>query len=402
MQKKMSCFLFNTLRLFLIMGSLSCSDFRKQSSDVPAPQLGDDTQLARFGIALAEKNTASFAQEAVAFRDQLQVSCYGLRPLRAYKNLLRSYYHLNAFAIAQLQPTPTEVPLSNAYSTLLNRCMVDVKVLEVKNKEALTEKLDPSIKGMNAIEYLLFDQDLMSRCNIKKYPQIATWNQLSDQVKRQDRCAAALSYADLLVQQAQQWEANWNPQSPTYNNTLQLFAYTDSAAKSVANMVHALSAIEKIKDFYLGEPLGLNALCTNEEGKCVDSVPHAFSKAGFLAIDTALEGFSQAFQGDGNSSDFSLATFIQRKNHPEIVEKINAAVADAEQMTFALQAQKDFKTWVADMDPTRCKNTTLENPEEPICVLFKKVELVTDIFKSDVLTLMSLELSTSLPQGDND
>lgn len=400
MHVKVSDFVFNSLRLLLIISSLSCSDFRKQKSEVPLPQLNDDTQLANYGMALAEKNTASFAKEAVIFRDQLQRTCYGLRPRRAYQNLLRSFYHLNSFAIAQLQSSTSETPLSHAFSSLLNRCMVDIKVLEVKNKDVLSEKLDPSVKGMNAIEYLLFSPDLTSRCNVKKYPQIAAWNQLSDHEKRQDRCAAAISYTDLLVQQAQQWEANWNPQSPNYNQTLQLFSYTDSATKSVAHMIHAMSAIEKIKDFYLGQPLGLNAMCASEDGKCVDSLPHPFANAGFLAIDSALEGFSQAF--NGTMGDFSLATFIQRKNHPEIVLKLNAVIDDAVQTIRDMQAQKDLKTWTEEMDPALCKKTTLDNPEEPVCVLFKKVELITDIFKTDILTLMSLELSTTLPQGDND
>ncbi len=88
MWKKRSGFCLNILRLLVITSGLSCSEFGKQDTDLSTPPLDDTNQLALYGMTLAKDNSTSFLQEALVFRDQLRVSCLGLRPRRYYDKLL--------------------------------------------------------------------------------------------------------------------------------------------------------------------------------------------------------------------------------------------------------------------------------------------------------------------------
>jgi uncharacterized protein len=399
---------FLTLTFFLMT---SCSDFSEQETQSSTPSSTSELKLANYGLSLVKNNATSFLESAQKFQKSLVEFCSSDIPNKTIKNslankrfeeLLRSYYELHGFAIANLQPTETTSPLTELHYRTLNRCFVDVQVLNTKNKQNNLETMHVSVKGLNAIEYLLYDTELKSQCNIKKHPEIAIWNSLPSTEKKADRCEHALFLTDNLVKKAEEISSSWNPKNPEYEKNLNLSEFTVSEKNMIKNMVRALSMLEEIKDEDLGKPLGLNSLCTNDtDNKCVDAVQHTYSGLSLMAIVSSLESFKKIFNGE-NIEDFSMNDYLEEKGQMQIGIKMNRAINDAIETAEKIANQQTFLSAVQNLNVQACRETTLENPQEPICLLFKKVELITDIYKSDLLTYMSLEIQTSIPQGDND
>ncbi len=385
----------------------SCSDYGKQETEVKARQSTPEVQLANFGLSLAQKNASDFSQAANQLTISLQNLCSHVEVpgalvsvTYAYEKLVEKFYLLQGFAIGLQKADTDQSPLNAIHYRTLNRCLVDTLVVETKNKQPLSPT-HPSVLGLYAIEYLLFEKTLVSHCNIKAYPQMEIWNQIPDTEKKRDRCLHAQTLAKQINHFAQKIKNDWDPQSASYEQNLNTLEYTKSETLALKNMVQALSALEKVKDYDLGKPLGLNSLCTNESGKCPEDVQHPYSQLSLVAVISSLKAFQNFFNGT-DPEDFSVSAYLRAKKQYDLDLRINTLISQALATSIKLNQVSTLSQLVENMNPISCKKTTLSEPNEPVCFLFKQVEHITDVYKSDLLTFLSLEIDQSIPQGDND
>lgn len=401
-----------SLLILTITFCCSCSDYAKQENTTGARQQSPETRLTLFGLSLAKKNADDFYSAVEGLNKALESECASSRILsntgetsaarKTYETVLRKFYLLQGFALGNQKTDDTQAPLNDIYYRTLNRCLLDTIVLDTKNKQPLSPaSFHASVSGLSAIEYLLFDKKMFSSCNKKAYPQMEQWNQLPESEKKKDRCFHAQVLGQRLQESAQKIVKDWTPQSAESLNNLKALEYTKSEAIALKNMVQAISYLEKVKDFELGKPLGQNSLCTNETGKCPEDIQHVDSQLSLVAVISSLESFQQFLNGI-NPTDYSIKSYLQDKNQNALAEQINSAVEQALDTANNLNKESTLLQLVENMNPVLCQQTTIDQPVEPVCFLFKQVESITKIYKSDLLTFMSLEINHSIPQGDND
>lgn len=400
------------LLLILLLNS-SCSDYAKQETTTPVGKVTSDESLTRFGLRLVKKNVDDFSSTSQKFQKVLNQYCSSLEksPIidqravsSALQELTFEYYKLQGFAVANIklqEESPGKESLQDINYSTLNRCLVDAQVIVTKNKGLAPEPLHPSVKGLFAIEYLLFDNQLVSNCNPKAQPLTVEWNALPTPQKRKDRCQHAMVLAEKISSQAFSLSQSWVPESADYQNNLLLLEYTKSDKAAVKNIVTAMGALEVIKNYTLGKPLGLNSLCIDDSGKCVNDVPHPYSNLGLTAVIAGVESYKDIFNGF-SETDYSIKNYLSDKKQQALVDKMNSALDQALLTANRLNQEQPLSSWVQKMDPALCKQTTLQDPKEPICLLYKEVEQITDLYKTELLTFMSLESQSSIPQGDND
>lgn len=380
--------------LALLLLNTSCSDFSEQEVSSINPMQSSEEQLAKSGLDLMEKNTQGLAQSVRNLHSVLENSCEDSSKENkniesAYRNLIQQFYHFSLFSLA----TKSE----EIYYSILNRCLVDTQVILTKQKELLPETLHPSIKGLLAIEYLLFEKSLVSACSPSTQPQTVQWNALSEAEKRKDRCRHALVLTQKVKSWTDQLEKKWSAKSNSdYEKNLTELEYTHSPKNLVKLTIQYMGNLEKSKDNILGIPLGLNSLCESETQKCVEKVPFVYSDLGLSAVVGALQSFKSIF--------LNVEKYLNQKGKNDLASNIKQAVNTALATAQLLDTTQGLRTYVVNMNPQLCRSTTLDplKPNEPICLLFKQVELITDIYKTDLLTFMSLEVQSDIPQGDND
>lgn len=383
------------IRIGFVLAITSCSEFSKQEVDSSSATISSEEQLAQSGLQLMQQNIQELSKSARDLQQTLKIECDSFSKneenkalFSSYKELIRKYYQFSLFSLA----TTTE----DIFYPILNRCIVDTQVILTKQKNLLPENLHPSIKGLLAIEYLLFEKSLVSVCSPNAQPQTAEWNALSESEKRQDRCQHAIVLTEKIIAFTDALEQKWTPNNPNYQKTLMELEYTHSPKNLVKTIVQFMGNLEKSKDNILGIPLGLNSQCQNEAQKCVDKVPFVYTDLGLTALVGALQSFHSVF--------INLEKYLKQKGQTVLSDQLKQAIAIALRHGQKLESTQSFLPFVLGMNPQLCRETTLDplKPNEPICLLFKQVELITDIYKTDLLTFMSLEVQSEIPQGDND
>lgn len=382
------------LGVVFVVINTSCSEFSKQEVGASNTTQSIEEQLAQAGLALMENNTQNLAKSVRTLYQALENSCDDVSKENknissAYRNLVQEYYNFSLFSLAT---THEEI-----YYSILNRCLVDTQVLLTKQKELLPENLHPSIKGLLALEYLLFEKTLISSCSPNAHPQTAQWSSLSESEKRKDRCQHARVLTQKMMAWTDQLEKKWSAISnPDYEKNLTTLEYTHSPKNLVKLIIQYMGNLEKSKDAILGIPLGLNSQCENEAQKCVEKIPFVYSDTGLSAIIGALQSFSSVF--------VNVEKYLNQRGQTALAMDLKQALDVALNQAQRLDALQGLRPFVVNMNPQLCRETTLDplKPHEPICLLFKQVERITDIYKTDLLTFMSLEVQSDIPQGDND
>lgn len=402
-----------TIFFFCLVLCSSCSEYREQKNKGSTHDT-DEFRLASMGIALTQQNTSLFLKNSLSLQTNIESSSSRLEqdPLAisddgdlvsSFKKTVQSFYSLREMALGEMQATDTIDPLANIYYSSLNRCLVDLLVLNLRDKEPLPEQLHPSLKGLAALDYLLFEPSLQSSCNLKKYPQLASWNDLPPLEKKKNRYLLAKELNKQIVSFAKTMQEKWNDQSPQYSLTMQSIEITKSDTLAVKNIVQALASLEKIKDQDLGSALGLNTSCSSLTGKCPENTPFPYSGASLNGILGSLKTWQMFLNGPIQSDNLTLSSYLSLKDQGSLAENFNKVVTEA--IATAEQIDKDnvsLQTLIDKMDSESCRQTTLEQPKVPICFLYRQIENLTNLYKSDLLTFMSLKINHSLPQGDND
>lgn len=437
--------------LVISMVTVSCSDFTNQqrivngansqdqqgandnsktSGDLPAelqnPNLGNFSEakmLVNIGLNVQYKSAVTLNAQARLLQNRVNRFCETLEKNESSETTTLNSATLAALGRAQDQFKETMLsyhfaeavsagPLSNRGKFLsdniyswpyIDYCGVDREVVKRSQGEAPNSRLIHTVKGLGALEYLLFEETLNPRCNLRANQEVRAWTQRTNLEKRKDRCAQAQVAVSELVAKTTQLESEWNPQQGNFvKKAIDGSAYPTLKAATNALVDSMFIGIEKLKDARLGKPLGRHKECLADDKKCPEMAEHALSGIALEAIAAQMAGFKAAWTGDHDGvNGFGLSDFIRQSGGAAAAQQMDSLIGDVEKNSELLIDGESLQTKISVMDANSCLATSKDNRAVPVCGLHADVREVANTLKIEVFTLLSLQVP-SFGQGDND
>ncbi|AWL12337.1 hypothetical protein HMF8227_01867 [Saliniradius amylolyticus] len=289
-------------------------------------------------------------------------------------------------------------PLTDNSSTLRNRiyswpntsaCSVDQEVMLSREEGYDISLRTNSRRGLDALEYLLFNEDLNHQCTIAG-TEPDGWLDLTDDQKRQARCDFAEIVVSDLKNSADELVEQWQGESG-YGFRLKNAGLPDSiyatAHEAVNEVSDALFYItETTKDAKLATPLGLFANDCGAE-PCADNVESQYANHSIENIHANLTGLLHMLQGGMDAeSGIGFDDYLNDVGDSETAERL---LGD---LQMAINNTEGFDASLAE---------ALQNNPDSVEALHGEVKKVTDTMKSDFINSLALELPET-SAGDND
>lgn len=294
--------------------------------------------------------------------------------------------------------------VDNIYSwPYVDYCGVDRSVVALANTGRADTRVIHTSKGLAAIEYLLFETTLKSRCNLRAYPEVKDWNLKSAEQKQIDRCEEAAVLAADLTKMTTQLESDWDPKNGNYVSKLVDGSVYSSIKESTNALMDSMFiGIEKVKDTRLGKPLGRHKECLNDSKKCPELVEHAFSGLSLDAVEAQLKGFEAVWNGDFDSvSGFGFDEFVREQGHAGVAEQMRSHIQDSLRSVRTLKGSSSLAQQINEMDAAACSATTKTARQVEVCALHADVREIANLIKIEIFSILSLR-APSFGQGDND
>lgn len=435
----------NTKNTIALVGVLSftslvaCSDFlntkagttsapgaptaRERSATNPFPPgyenpnegaFSEEKMLVNIGVNVIAKSVETFALESAMLARRVSDACAAAdasddtwREAQAqWKRAMLAYHHVDSYPVGPLWAGEKAIS-SRLYAwPMFNPCGIDVETVKAAaGTPSTVESLAIPTRGLGALEYLLFEPTMTTKCNARAYPQVVQWTRKPENEKRRDRCAYAVTVAKDVSVLAKELASEWNPEGRNFSRSF--IDGSDPQMKTLKDATNAVTdslfQIETTKDLRLGRPLGLNKECTSSDGKCPESAEHPYSGLALRAVEARLRGFGDAFFGRfGGREGFGFDDLLKSRGHEEIANRLRAAVDGASLKVRELDAQaSDLQSLIRNMDSKACAETTSSDRKVEVCAVFREIREMTTALKTEVLSVLALR-SPPTHQGDND
>lgn len=430
---------FLSIFLTITLVTAGCSDFTNSANDKKTPQrpgnsskptgsnplpveyqnpnngpFSEEKMLVNIGmnvIAPAVKDlaiqSASLQQEVIKYCDALEaevdVEVYETSAKAQWQKTMLAFHFIDA---APLGPLTDDGRFLGDYIyswPYLNICGIDQEVVKLDETSIPNHRLVYNLKGLGALEYLLFESTLTSTCNRRANPKVVAWMEKAALEKKADRCAFAKVLTEDLVAKTKTLESRWDLEEGNFTKTLIDGSRYSSIKEATNAMTDALFSIEKVKDLRLGRPLGRHKDCISDSGKCLELAEHPWSGLALRAAEEQLKGFQAVFFGSKNTKElaYGFDDFLAQQGQPQVAERIKGEIQEAIASAKTLSSQGSLQEQLEKMDPILCAQTTKDNRKEALCGLYEDVRAVSTSMKIDVLTILSLR-APPVYQGDND
>ena len=268
---------------------------------------------------------------------------------------------------------------------VVSSCAVDQEVLarwRAPDTYDLSTKLT-NRRGLAALEYLLFAPSLESSCASAP----AGWGELSDGDRRAARCGFAVAAAADLAVQSQALLDGWRPGAGDYAAVLAHAGDAGNPFRSAHEAVNRVSdglfiVDADVKDMKLAEPAGITpGSCGTLGQPCPAELESPWSSHAKENILADLRGFRALFLGgDGPGFD----DFLRARGAGDMATEL---VADLDAASAAVEAI-----------PGTLAEAIVAAPAQ-VAAAHAAVKAVTDVLKSQFLTVLALELPADL--GDD-
>ncbi|MCC2606749.1 imelysin family protein [Planctobacterium marinum] len=274
------------------------------------------------------------------------------------------------------------------YSWPNNRaCFVDQDVVLAEQAGYNIATRNVSRKGLDALEYLLFDEDLDHKCTTPG-TEPAGWNERSDA----DRTAARCSFASLVSSDVLSTANDIVTQWTGTNGYASVLKDAGNPGSDFSTTLDAINDISDglfyftgpVKDGKIAAPVGIRV---NNCGlvPCAQDAESPYSDYSLQNIINNMRALRTLLTGS-NESDASFVDFLtdvgDQDTATNIIAQLDEAIALAEQMTGTY-------------------SDVLTQTPESVEQLHSEVNDVDDILKGDFIQSLSLQLP-STSAGDND
>ena len=306
----------------------------------------------------------------------------------------------DAMAVWQIAEVMQIGPLVDNNNDLRNKiyswpntsaCALDQDVVLAEQASYDINTRTSSRKGLDAIEYLLFNPNLNHSCTVfGTDPQ--GWNNRTDEDRTAARCGLAkLASAD-LVSNSEELLTAWNgtANAQGYADILKNAGQQDSvfsnAQDAVNDVSDAIFYVDKLtKDAKLATPLGVFA---NDCGlsPCAENVESRFANHSLQNIISNIQGLNMIFLGGETDAGIGFDDYLVDVGAADTATKMRGDLTEV--IEFALSLQSSL-TDLLVQDPEQVKE------------VHDQLKDVTDNMKTDFIQRLALELPAT-SAGDND
>lgn len=428
----MSKFVFSFSLIFLIISG--CSDYKNQSvpsavnstsgnsqkkslpKDLEQPNSGEFSikkMLVNVGLHVVSKNSDLLMYQSGLLREKLNAYCENLQKDESASDVeVKNQWKATTLAFHKVASLPIGLLSDNnnqlhkdIYSwPVVSECGIDQQVIRGEIVDVATSLQNR--KSLSALEYLLFEKSLISKCTPFVEPQAKEWSEKSVIDKKRDRCAYAVKVATDLHEKIKMLSRRWDKNIE--NATVDLIdgSKYEDINKAVNSYTDALFAFEKFRDEDLAIPMGIHEDCKSPTGKCIELIEHPWSEINFEAMEIKIKAFQEALYGssDPKTFAFGLDDYLKFKGHGDVVESFQNSINESLVVLDQLKSSGvSLTSLVQTVDALACKEAIKSNTlsSDSLCRFYQHIRKCTTTLKIDVLTLLSLS-APSGHAGDND
>ena len=280
----------------------------------------------------------------------------------------------------------------------VSTCATDAAVVNANSQSDFQVSATPNNqRSLSALEYLLFNTNLDHTCS-SNVPAVADWNTLSEVARKAQRCTLAELIVEDVAVNAEQIHTDWGPYRDSFLNP-------DEIGTTFELMTDGLFYFEKhTKSAKLNGPIGLDAVCSDDQLTCPDYIESPYSETSLENIKVNAEQFMEIFStgldelADQTAPGSWSNTFKELIN--DVIDRINTI--QASNPGDSLSDQVASITSTNDMAACESAFGSPDTESElPICSLGGLVKRVTDDLKIDFVIYLGVRLPDSAG-GDND
>jgi predicted lipoprotein len=273
---------------------------------------------------------------------------------------------------------------------VVSRCTIEQGLVgKTYAQPSFANDVSPTARGLYAAEYLLFYPGSDNVCGpTSAINTSGAWTALGPGGLRQRKAEYAHAIALDVAQRARTLEARWSPSGTfardlaTAGSSTSIFASQQLAFNAVSD---ALFYVEiATKDQKLGKPSGLRD-CETET--CPDALESPWAKRSKHHVRANLIGARTLAFGCEAGQSLGFDDLLRAMGQGSVADRLAAAFDEA---IAAVDAVPD-----ADLD------ATLARDPQVVRALYVAVKKVTDILRTDFVTLLDLEIPKVI-EGDND
>ncbi|MCP3140793.1 imelysin family protein [Pyxidicoccus xibeiensis] len=371
------------------------------------PGPGNDTLAATRTAVLGAtgacvlKTAREFETAATALETATAALAAG--PGDTTRDAARAAFHsaMDAWQVAEVMQLGPAAPTSvaggaelrdNIYSwPLVSRCAVEEQLVNKSYESAGFPSALVSRRGLAALEYLLFYEGSDTACPpTSAIVAQGTWAALSTEERAARKRAYAVAAAADVRRRAAQLVQAWSPDQGGFVRTLETAGSGNATYPTSQAALNAVSDAlfyfeREVKDMKLARPLGLRDCSTATCPEFLESRISARSKANVRAN---LVGFRRLIQGCGEGNEGTAFDDLLK-------------ASGAEALATKLQERMVAAETAIDAVPGAGLEAPLAQDPASVRALYDAVKGVTDVLKTELVTVLDLELPQSV-EGDND
>ncbi len=270
-------------------------------------------------------------------------------------------------------------------------CAIDQEI--VKNSFKTADYLDSkliNIYGLDALEYLLFQQELENECSsLVDINASGTWLALSESEIRERRASFAVVISNKLVEDAAQvlneWEETGLNFVAKFNNAGTDKTVYSTSAKAVNAVYDALFYIDsKVKDKKLALPFSLGS--SSGSALNANSLELSYSRLSRKSVIANLKTLRFIFQGGSSAAEYGFDDLLVANNASttatEILQNLNTTISTFEGLS-------EFEDIIISGDTSA------------VSAAYDELRVVTTLIKEDLAVALSLQIPVE-GAGDND
>ena len=274
----------------------------------------------------------------------------------------------------------------------LSSCATDAAVVNANSQSDFQVSATPNNqRSLSSMEYLLFNTNLDHTCS-SNVPAVADWNALSAVERKAQRCALAELIAEDVAVNAEQIHSDWGSYRESFLNP-------DEIGTTFELMTDGLFYFEKhTKSAKLNGPIGIDALCPDDQLTCPDYIESPYSETSLEHIKVNTEQFMAIFSNGLDELADQTAPGAWSNTFKELITDV-VDMINTMQASNPDDSLSDQLARIVSTDDTAACESAFGSPDTesdlPICNLGGLVKRVTDDLKIEFITYLGVDL----PEG---
>ncbi len=354
------------------------------------------------GDGIARK-TAAFSQATVKLSEAITSYCADptatdRTPVRAaWKNAMLRWEELEVFQVGPIAADGRKLKKGiYGWPQEAKTCGIDDEVLKASKDPAYTLPIQTDRKGLQAIEYLLYEDSLASSCTAS-HPVTKEWNAMSPEARAQARCAYLKPVVLELQASAQTVQTVWGSEGSNYLTTVIGHAPKEKAA--LQSLYENLFYLDTdVKNYKLASPAGHDIMfCPSSPVPCTGAEEFPRSQISKEAIQANIAAFTDLMYGFEDASrkrPGGFAALVREVGDEAVATRSEAITRDL--MSYFASQNESLPALITQQNQEDCTKSQISL----LCQLRKSINDISGVLKNEYSRILSLTVPAD-PIRDN-